>query len=288
VTPDGYGDAVQGEYFVTPDERQMLFTDFIDILEKKKEAEGIYYCQHQNSSFTSQFSSLHKDIRPISFAVQAFAAQPDAINFWMGNEKSLSVLHHDPYENIYAVVAGEKRFRLYPPTALYWLEQKEYKKAKYTYTSQKKIDQKNDKKEEFIIVPDPTGAKVPWFDLENPREEKKVKMRALEVTVKKGEVLFLPALWYHRVSQKSDNEGRTIAVNFWYDMAFDFRYVYFKFMESVIKFKTDTEKHLKKSKKAQIKKVKKKKKNLKIQLQHRMLLKKQIWRHPYESGAISF
>lgn len=35
------------------------------------------------------------------------------------------------------------------------------------------------------------------------------------VTLRAGEVLFLPALWYHRVSQGEDKEGRTIAINMW-------------------------------------------------------------------------
>lgn len=33
-------------------------------------------------------------------------------------------------------------------------------------------------------------------------------------------MLYLPALWYHKVAQSVDNEGVCVAVNYWYDMDF--------------------------------------------------------------------
>lgn len=43
------------------------------------------------------------------------------------------------------------------------------------------------------------------------------------------DILYLPALWYHRVSQK----GPTVAVNYWHDMRFDHKYVYYRFLQSL-------------------------------------------------------
>ena len=40
----------------------------------------------------------------------------------------------------------------------------------------------------------------------------------------------IPVLWYHQVSQK----GLTIAVNYWHDMAFDHRYVYYKLCRGIM------------------------------------------------------
>ncbi|CAF5055739.1 unnamed protein product, partial [Rotaria socialis] len=92
---------------------------------------------------------------PIQFTGQA----PDAVNLWIGTSKSISTLHHDPYENLYGVIRGRKHFTLYPPTDFYWLNQKFYKKAHYErYNSTQKIiddDGINLKVDEnFIIVPD--------------------------------------------------------------------------------------------------------------------------------------
>jgi len=45
-------------------------------------------------------------------------------------------------------------------------------------------------------------------------------MFASRITVDPGDVLYLPALWYHSVSQRSSATGLCIAVNYWYDMDF--------------------------------------------------------------------
>lgn len=39
----------------------------------------------------------------------------------------------------------------------------------------------------------------------------------------------MPALWYHRVAQKDI----TIAVNYWHDMQFDHKYVYYRFLQTL-------------------------------------------------------
>jgi jumonji domain-containing protein 7 len=52
----------------------------------------------------------------------------------------------------------------------------------------------------------------------------------VEVTVRAGEILYLPALWHHHVRQAG---RRVIAVNWWHDMRFDLRYAYFKFVRKL-------------------------------------------------------
>lgn len=43
----------------------------------------------------------------------------------------------------------------------------------------------------------------------------------LRCEVAAGEVLYLPAGWWHHVKQLSDGDKPVVAVNYWYDMAFD-------------------------------------------------------------------
>lgn len=52
---------------------------------------------------------------------------------------------------------------------------------------------------------------------------------AFRVEVRAGETLYLPAMWYHRVQQR----GFTIAVNHWYDMAFDDRFTSANFVNAI-------------------------------------------------------
>jgi hypothetical protein len=263
----------------------MPFTTFMDELERKEKdpAEGVLYCQHQNSSLTSddEFASLCEDVPELSWATNAFNASPDAVNMWIGEDRSITTLHHDPYENLLAVVVGTKRFLLYPPSDYHWLDKREYPKAKWQYdqptvapdaaastavaagaTPAPSTDASASSR--FSLIPDPDGARTAWFNLEpqgpegciahdsassvasaTPSPPLRVspdatmplpapgpfpsysthppmspQLRAefttpMEVEVHAGEVLYVPALWFHRVAQQGDEEGKTIAVNFW-------------------------------------------------------------------------
>ncbi|GJP41956.1 hypothetical protein CLOM_g1567 [Closterium sp. NIES-68] len=55
----------------------------------------------------------------------------------------------------------------------------------------------------------------------------------LVCTIGPGEMLYLPSMWYHHVSQSPDETGRTIALNYWYDMQFDVKYAYYNLVQSL-------------------------------------------------------
>lgn len=57
----------------------------------------IPYIQRQNSNLTEDFKEIFIDVEPeIAFASEAFYKKPDAINFWMGDERAVtsSVYYH--------------------------------------------------------------------------------------------------------------------------------------------------------------------------------------------------
>jgi jumonji domain-containing protein 7 len=54
------------------------------------------------------------------------------------------------------------------------------------------------------------------------------------VAVHAGDVLYLPAIWYHHVAQLPDEEhGWVVAVNYWHDMRFDVKYGHFRLVEEL-------------------------------------------------------
>jgi jumonji domain-containing protein 7 len=64
---------------------------------------------------------------------------------------------------------------------------------------------------------------LPMWDPDNPSENETAYSkyaRPLRVLVGEGDVLYLPALWYHKVKQVSGEEGFCCSVNYWYDMDF--------------------------------------------------------------------
>jgi len=55
----------------------------------------------------------------------------------------------------------------------------------------------------------------------------------VQVTVNAGDVLYLPAMWYHYVQQDELDEEAVIAVNCWVDMRFDARFAWLKLLERI-------------------------------------------------------
>jgi peptidyl-lysine (3S)-dioxygenase / protease len=56
------------------------------------------------------------------------------------------------------------------------------------------------------------------------------------LTLHPGEMLYLPALWFHAVTQQSTQEGLCIAVNYWYDLDFTAPlYPMFNFLKNITK-----------------------------------------------------
>ncbi|XP_033633664.1 bifunctional peptidase and (3S)-lysyl hydroxylase Jmjd7-like [Asterias rubens] len=237
VTPNGMADAVYKDKFVMPEERQMKFSSFLDILEKKEnkqtqtvvplQEEGVFYVQKQNSNLLSEFRDIIDDVETeLVWASTALGKQPDAVNFWMGEEKAVTSMHKDHYENLYCVISGQKHFILHPPTDLPYIPYGTYPAARYKVTNG----------EDFDVMDEPDVGEVPWIPIDPvlPNLERWPKYgnsKPVHCTVHAGDVLYLPSLWFHHVRQ----EHATIAVNFWYDMEYDIKYNYFKFLEGLVK-----------------------------------------------------
>ena len=117
-----------------PLEESMTWTQFLDIMQHPERHKGIYYIQRQNSNLSEEMSELLDDVEELQWAKEAFGRAPDAVNFWMGDERAVTATHKDPYENIYAVVKGYKDIILYPPTDLPWLPHEICQQAVYQKT----------------------------------------------------------------------------------------------------------------------------------------------------------
>ncbi|KAI8082624.1 jmjC domain-containing protein 7 [Gilbertella persicaria] len=216
ITPNGYADAVtfdpvtNKEYFAMPYEAHMTFNGFLDIMEGKVISDHAHYISLQNSSLSIEYSALEKDVdEDIRWCSEALGKQPDAVNFWFGDEKSTTSLHKDPYENCYAVIRGQKTFILYPPSEYYCMHESMYRNAIY------------EPNEANILELKPLESKTPWIPV-NPLEPDLDRFPRfayacpITITVEEGDMLYLPALWFHQVLQQG-SEG-VIAINYWYDM----------------------------------------------------------------------
>lgn len=82
-----------------------------------------------------EYTALEGDCdAEIGWASEAIGCGPEAVNLWIGNELSETSFHKDHYENIYAVVTGEKHFLLLPPTDVHRMYIRNYPAAQYKYS----------------------------------------------------------------------------------------------------------------------------------------------------------
>ncbi|CAK9179427.1 unnamed protein product [Ilex paraguariensis] len=216
----------------TPFDEALMF-----IRNSNQHSKFVAYLQQQNDCFRSEYSSLAADCESdIHWASEAIGCLPEAVNLWIGNHLSETSFHKDHYENIYAVITGEKHFLLLPPTDVHRMYIRDYPAAHYIYSQDTG---------EFALELDDPVRYVPWCSV-NPypspeNKEKEVSKfplffegpKPFEVTVNAGEILYLPSMWFHHVRQTPDGSGLTIALNYWYDMPFDIKYAYFNFLQSI-------------------------------------------------------
>ncbi|PSR91359.1 JmjC domain-containing protein [Actinidia chinensis var. chinensis] len=243
LTPTGRADALAphpsaAQCFASAHVEPMPFPLALDaIYSSDLDSKFVAYAQQQNDCFRSEYAAIGGDCEPhIEWASEALGCLPEAVNLWIGNQLSETSFHKDHYENLYAVVAGEKHFLLLPPTDVHRMYIRNYPAAHYYYSKDTG---------EFKLELENPVRYVPWCSV-NPypsRENREKEMskfplyfdgpKPFEVTVKAGEILYLPSMWFHHVRQSPDSRGRTIAINYWYDMQFDIKYAYFNFLQSI-------------------------------------------------------
>ncbi|CAM9247938.1 unnamed protein product [Choristocarpus tenellus] len=228
ITPDGRGDCVVEQdgalVFVKPEERRMTFDTFVDLISNTSGHCGVPYLSHQNDCLRADFPVLARDVEPcLGFAKEAFGNEPDAVNLWIGDDRAVSSVHKDHYENMYCVVRGEKQFTLLPPSDVMFLYEQLYPQARYQQDAERGAF--NVLLEEGSVNWSPVDpacpdlTRHPLFRYASP----------IQCTVQAGEILYLPSLWYHQVEQK----GLTIAVNYWHDMDFDHKFVLYNFLQGL-------------------------------------------------------
>lgn len=134
-------------------------------------------------------------------------------------------MHKDNYENVYVQVVGLKHFVLLPPVEMPCANERVVPQYRYVpVVREAGGDGEGDGELAIEAQQDSESIPVAIWDPEVPDErmsEYSHLSRALHVTLQEGDMLYLPAMWYHKVKQTSGPEGFACAVNYWYDMSFE-------------------------------------------------------------------
>ncbi|KAK5993163.1 Bifunctional peptidase and (3S)-lysyl hydroxylase Jmjd7 [Cladobotryum mycophilum] len=224
VTPLGNADAptFSPTYNTTviskPHEESQPFDEFLDYIiqqetdPKSSPKSEIRYAQTQNDNFRDEYLPLFPDAqKDIPFARIALQKQPEAINLWIGNSKSITAMHRDNFENIFVQVIGKKHFVLLPPLFHTCVNEKLLSPATYIR-----------KGDDFALCLDPDAEPVPlatWDPdkpLINPSPTSHLA-KPIRVTLNPGDMLYLPAMWYHKVKQScvEGDQSFVLAINYW-------------------------------------------------------------------------
>lgn len=221
LTPDGRADAIlkvyhkdqkYGKVFAMPWERQVTFSELLDDLvdipaqhprmgctaavESAKTVFGhVPYYSAQDGNLLRDVPELMDDLdeEATSFAKTAFGAEASAANIWVGDGRSITTMHADPFENLYLVVTGIKVFELRAPCDAAMLPKPSLRRSRWT--------PKEVEKEGVGVRPvmpfcgwrvELEDGETAWVDEDvvNPKWG-----ACLEVELQAGDLLYLPALW---------------------------------------------------------------------------------------------
>ncbi|OLQ06196.1 JmjC domain-containing protein 7 [Symbiodinium microadriaticum] len=123
-------------------------------------------------------------------------------DMWLGG-KTLSTLHFDNYENLFVQLVGEKEFVLCPPGDTDLLVHGRLRKA---YATWEQTESGKGTPGSFKRTSSGLSSEAVMnyaaYDLDNPPSEyaeQAAKLRRTVVTVRPGEVLYLPFAWWHQV-----------------------------------------------------------------------------------------
>eukprot|EP00796_Vickermania_ingenoplastis_P010483 gene10483-7288_t len=240
---------VAEKVFLSAAEVRVTLPEFYRLLQGNEGWRGaIVYGQLQNNCFNTEFTHLHQDVLPNidAFGRRVFGSAPEASNVWFGTGVSVSSLHQDWVENLYAVVRGVKEFLLIPPWEGIFVPKPEIPSAAFALDA----DRTNREKLDFKFRPFPVkdGEVMPWMDFDVSPEfvesaskddvlgalnaaidacheeagrrlpsslrgrlppRRATTLHPIVAHVHPGETLYLPAMWLHRVSQRAD--GKDVA-----------------------------------------------------------------------------
>ncbi|XP_074660772.1 jmjC domain-containing protein E-like [Tubulanus polymorphus] len=198
---------------VRPASVDMNVSEFLTIISDSSRLNVNVSAYLEYTSLADYFSELRDDISEMPF-VEGVGMKLKHTNIWLSNGKTLGKLHFDPFDNFLCQISGRKESILFEPHENRELYEAHIQEAmlKYNATSQTFIRRGLSDSTSLVMSPvdinKPDFKKFPLFMNAVP----------LNCTIDEGDVLFMPAFWWHEVqSYPAKTEPRNLAVNFWYE-----------------------------------------------------------------------
>lgn len=191
----------------------MNFSAFLDFTEKVAEGKiqnASAYLEY--SSIRNYFPELENDISEMPFINGKMMLRH--LNIWLSDGNTVGKLHFDPFDNFLCMIDGTKQVILFEPHHNEYLYEAHIPEAEFAVNMSTLTFRRRRLMESTSMVMSPIDIQLPDF----ARFPLFNKARPLNCTVGPGEVLFMPAFWWHEVQSSPDVQRlRNLAVNFWYE-----------------------------------------------------------------------
>ncbi|XP_059175798.1 jmjC domain-containing protein E-like [Physella acuta] len=198
---------------VRPASMEIKFSEFLDLMENISEGrvkDMSAYLEY--SSISDYFPELAEDITEMDFFLNVLELKH--LNIWLSDGNTLGKLHFDPFDNFLCQISGEKHLLLYEPHDNTKLYEAHIQEAKLSYDAATHTFHRKTLLESTSMVMSPVDPADPNFE----RFPKFAEVEPLSCKIQAGDVLFMPAFWWHEVQSKPNTtEHRNLAVNFWYE-----------------------------------------------------------------------
>ena len=155
--------------------------------------------------------------------IPAFIHHPSStmrkVSLWVGHGGYCSALHTDPTENLYIVISGSKRFRIYPPSEVAngrfhppISRITPSGRVQYQTGAPGDTEHRDLFSAGYSLLRTTEPESTPF-----PKEAAALRARGFVVDLEAGEALYLPARWLHEVESTSTEGGGHVSVNYWWD-----------------------------------------------------------------------
>ncbi|XP_038051925.1 bifunctional peptidase and arginyl-hydroxylase JMJD5-like [Patiria miniata] len=204
---------------VRPATINLKFAEFLDMISNTSKVEkesgngkprASAYLEY--SSIPNYLPELEQDIQELPFARDLLKRRH--LNIWLSDGNTLGKLHFDPFDNFLCQIRGKKQLTLFEPHDNTKMYEAHIPEAKLGYDPLSRRFRRKKLLDSTAMVMAPVDILNPDFQ----RFPAFAETRPLNCTINEGDVLFMPAFWWHEVqSYPNVTEGRNLAVNFWYE-----------------------------------------------------------------------
>ncbi|CAJ1361057.1 unnamed protein product [Effrenium voratum] len=182
----------------------LLFSDFLETMQWHTESKTIcpFYLSKASLSELPELQEAIQALRiPEEFGTCFGDPVPNGVHTYIGCHRNTTSLHFDGYENLMLCVFGAKRIWLFPPSD-----------ARFLYPLGESIS----KPQDFTRSAIPPFTRFGDFSPEmQARFVGYGKAKVLEVQLRAGDLLYLPAGWWHCVQ---GSEEPNMILNWWFSV----------------------------------------------------------------------